>query len=429
MRVPIAAVDVLSELAQRASSPTRVVDEHRAFTLLAEEMATAPDNLLQKLVELTVGLGGAHTAAVTMREGELCRWAAVAGVFSRARGGTMPRDQSPCAVCIDRNATQLMHLPDLAFPVILAAPRFVEVMLIPFHSQGKPMGAVWLVSHTDDRRFNREDERFVSQLARFASAGWQIRRLTDHLESSRQRNDDVLAMSRHELTNPINAIVTAAALVNLRLGGDEIATTATKMITRQSRHLLRLADDLRDVARIESGRLQLERQRIDARAIVLDSVAGLRPQLDRRGHSLTLELGDTPVLLDADPPRLRQLVSRLVGSVAEYTTANGQISVSLAREPGAVVLEVRDNSVGKPSSYLTAAPRPTFKRGVGSGLALLESLTEMHGGFLVVPGDGADSRNSFSIRLPVAAAEVPPAGEVVLRAKKDRRRADRTAAR
>ncbi len=431
-----ARVDILNELSSRPRRTTRVADEHRAFTLLAAEMAANPRNMLQKLVELAVDVCDAHSAGISLLDGDLFRWEAVAGVLSGARGGTMPRAQSPCGVCLARNSTQLMHLPDRCFPALPAEPRFVETMLIPFHNQGVPIGTVWLVSHNHDRKFDREDERFVVQLSQFASASWLMLRSSEQLVQVNRRKDEFLAMLGHELRGPLGAIFTATALVGTRTSDDAVATSAVDMISRQSRHLLRLADDLLDMARIESGKLQLDRQPVDARAIVSDSVAAHRLQMERRHHALTLDLGDEPIVIEADPTRLSQIVSNLVDNASKYTPEHGKIAVSLLKESGQVVVMVRDTGVGippdragqifEPFSQLSDPGRRS-NGGIGIGLALVKSLTEMHGGTVAVANNGEDGGSCFSIRLPIVAGELSADRneEVFLRPRKDRRRGGR----
>ena len=138
--------------------------------------------MLQKLVEVAVDLCDAHTAGISLLEGDVFRWEAVAGVFAAARGGTMPRDQSPCGVCIDRDATQLMHLADRCFPALLGGHRdSSRRSSFRFTSNGKPIGTVWVVSHTEDRKFDQEDERIVRELSSFASAGWQLLQTSEAL--------------------------------------------------------------------------------------------------------------------------------------------------------------------------------------------------------------------------------------------------------
>jgi signal transduction histidine kinase len=431
----LANVDILNELSSRPRRASRIEDEHRAFTMLAAEMAANPRNMLQKLAELAVDVCDAHTAGISLLDGDVFRWEAVAGVLSRARGETMPREQSPCGICIDRNATQLMRLPDRAFPALPAEPRFVETMLIPFHSQGTPIGTVWLVSHTPDRQFDREDERFVLQLSQFASSGWQMLRAGEQLSQLNRRKDEFLAMLGHELRSPLGAIFTATALVSMRVGDDAVAASGVDMIMRQARHLRRLADDLLDIERIESGKLQLARRPVDARAIVSDSVAANRVQIDRRHHALTLDLGDAPVVIEADPTRLAQIVSNLVDNATKYTPENGRIAVRLLTEGGQVVVTVRDSGVGipadrtaqifEPFSQLGDAGRRS-NGGLGLGLALVKSLTEMHGGTVAVTSNGDDEGSCFSIRLPIVAAQLSRdrSEEVFFRPREDRRSAN-----
>ncbi|HWW82547.1 MAG TPA: GAF domain-containing protein, partial [Vicinamibacterales bacterium] len=158
-------VDIRWELEMRPRRLPNYERENGALAVLAAEMSANPHNMLQKLVEVAADLCAADTAGISLLDGEVFRWEAVAGVFAGARGGTMPRDHSPCGVCIDRNATQLMHLADRCFPALLAQPRFVEAMLVPFHDRGTPVGTVWIVSHRAERRFDKEDERVVRGLA------------------------------------------------------------------------------------------------------------------------------------------------------------------------------------------------------------------------------------------------------------------------
>ena len=125
-------VDILRELDTRPARSPDYETQNRALAALAEEMAVNPRNMLQRLVEVAVDLCQADTSGISLLEGDVFRWEAVAGVFAAARNGTMPRDASPCGVVIDRDAIQLMELPDRCFPALLAEPRFVEALLFPF---------------------------------------------------------------------------------------------------------------------------------------------------------------------------------------------------------------------------------------------------------------------------------------------------------
>jgi hypothetical protein len=168
-------VDITSELGKR---PARQPDHEQvnlALVDLAQEIARAPQNILQKLVEYALELCSAGSAGVSLLEDDesepVFRWHALAGEYVVHRDGTMPRSASPCGITIDRNAVQLMYLPERYFPAMRAAPRIFEALLYPFHRTSEPIGTVWVVSHTEERKFDAEDARIIKLLASFASAG------------------------------------------------------------------------------------------------------------------------------------------------------------------------------------------------------------------------------------------------------------------
>src|SRR4030095_8457299 len=101
---------------------------------------------------------------------------------------------------------QLMRLPRRRFPALLNEPRFVEALLVPFTAHGQALGTVWVAAHTTARHFDREDERLIRVLARFASAGWQLWQQCVAAEKAIARKDDFLAMLGHELRNPVSTL-------------------------------------------------------------------------------------------------------------------------------------------------------------------------------------------------------------------------------
>jgi signal transduction histidine kinase len=404
-------VDIRMELETR---PRRVPDherEDKAFSALAREMSENPQNMLQRMAEVALDLCGSDSAGVSVLEDDVFRWAAVAGVFAGARGGTMPRSASPCGVCIDRNATQLMHLADRCFPALMAEPRFVEALLIPFHHRGKAIGTVWIVSHSFEKRFDKEDERNVRVLAQLASAGWDLWQACEATAATSRRKDDFLAVLGHELRNPFAAITAAAEVLRQRVIGDAVATRAIDVISRQCQHTTRLAADLLDVARIGTGKLQLDRKRVDLRAIVADTIDTRRTQIERRRQQLTMALGAEPVWVEADPVRLAQVMSNLIDNAAKYTPESGQICVAITSEASEVRVEVHDNGIGLAPDQLTRIFEPfaqlrvlpdSSAGGLGLGLALVRSLTELHGGTCAVTSTGTGQGSCFTVRLPVA---------------------------
>src|SRR5262245_60393881 len=130
------------------------------------------DRVLQKLVETALDLCRAHSAGVSLLEKEdgreIFRWRAAAGVWAKFLGGSMPRNLSRCGTVLERNVPMLMGYPERHYLYFGDAPPLVEVLLIPFHCEGKPVGTVWIIAHDQTRQFDAEDQRLMTGLSRFA---------------------------------------------------------------------------------------------------------------------------------------------------------------------------------------------------------------------------------------------------------------------
>jgi len=212
-QLPVSLEDVVvnSELVRR---PCRAADyeaENEALKALAQTIADSPQTILQKLVETALRLCRAGTAGISLLEKhngeEVFRWEALAGVYADRLNNTMPRNASPCGTTIDRNTTQLMHMAERFFPALKAEPPVVEALLIPFHVENKPIGTVWIVSHDERRKFDREDERIVRTLAQFASAGWQLwkaRATAEAAAQTEQQRTLELAVTNEALQVQVN---------------------------------------------------------------------------------------------------------------------------------------------------------------------------------------------------------------------------------
>jgi signal transduction histidine kinase len=408
----LADVDIVSELQTRPRRQPNFEHESLSLGMLASELATNPRNMLQRLVEIAADLCTADTAGLSLLNGDVFRWEAVTGTFAAAKGGTMPRAESPCGVCIDRDATQLMHLPDRAFPALYAEPRFVEALLIPFHNNGSPIGTVWVVSHTSDRKFDAEDERVVGVLAQFASSAWQLWKLYEAAAEDGERKSGSLALIGHELRDPLATATASVALLRSRIsavGGD---IQPLDVIARQCQHMSRLVDDLLDVAGTENKKLRLDKSLIDVRTIVANAVDAKRQQVEGRRHMLEADLGSEPILVEADPLRITQVVSNLLDNAAKYTPDGGCITVAVSRRSAEVHIAVDDTGSGIPAEQLTNIfkpftqldmANPKRRGGLGLGLSLVQRLTELHGGSVHATSRGQGQGSCFTVRLPVAA--------------------------
>ena len=418
-------VDIRSELYARSQRTPDYAAEHRAITVLAAEMTANPRNMLQKLVETAIDLCRADTAGISVLEGDVVRWEAMAGVFAAYRGSTMPRDASPCGVCIDQNATQLMHLPDRCFPALLTEPRFVEAMLMPFHDHGKAVGTVWIVANNFERKFDREDERVMCTLAHLASAGWQLWQACELAAESNRHKDEFIAMLAHELRNPLAAIISAHEVVR-KIGGDDAyflrtdlpeadllqadLLQAVDVVGRQVHHLSRIVNDLMDLSRIGRGELEIHKETVQLRTIVDQAIEATHPQFEGLRHRLSVGIPDDPILINGDPARLVQLLSNLLDNAAKYTPKGGEISIAAQCADDNVCIRIQDNGIGISRDRIESIfdlytqlddSAKTAARGIGLGLTLVRNLAEIHGGAVEAASEGLGKGSQFTVRLPL----------------------------
>jgi two-component system CheB/CheR fusion protein len=239
-----------------------------------------------------------------------------------------------------------------------------------------------------------------------------LKEMQEQLREADRRKNEFLATLAHELRNPLAPV--RNALQVLRLAGDSGATAeqAREMMERQVRQMVRLVDDLLDVSRITRGKVELRKERVDLARAVAAAVETSGPLIESRGHQLSVELPPEPVWLEADPTRLAQVLANLLNNAAKYTEKGGHIWLTAAREPGAVVVRVRDDGIGIPAGML---PRifemflqvdgrsQSSQGGLGIGLTLVKSLVEMHGGAVEARSEGPGRGSEFAVRLPVPA--------------------------
>jgi signal transduction histidine kinase/ActR/RegA family two-component response regulator len=236
------------------------------------------------------------------------------------------------------------------------------------------------------------------------------------LEADR-RKDEFLATLSHELRNPLAPLRSALEVMRLARDKPDVVERARQTMERQLMQLVRLTDDLLDVARITQNKLEMRRERVDLRSVMHAAVEAARPAIDSQGHSVHLDLPDTPLWADADPTRLAQVFSNLLNNAVKYTARGGHIHVSAAAEGADVLLRVQDDGVGIPAGMLphifdmfTQFPghRDRSHGGLGIGLTLARRLVERHGGTIEATSDGAGHGSVFTVKLP-AAVDAPVA--------------------
>ncbi len=242
--------------------------------------------------------------------------------------------------------------------------------------------------------------------------------LVTQLSAANRAKDEFLAMLGHELRNPLSPIVTALHLMKMRGGGDTSREQA--VIQRQVNHLVRLVDDLLDVAKITSGKVELRREWLSIDEVITKAVEIASHLLEQRQHQLHIDLASEgsgePLRLHGDSVRLAQSVANLLVNAARYTPPGGRIELSARRQTGQIVISVKDNGIGIAPDLLPrifnlfVQGRRNIDRaegGLGLGLALVRNLVALHGGSVWARSAGPGQGSEFFISLPAAHQQAP----------------------
>jgi CheY-like chemotaxis protein len=181
---------------------------------------------------------------------------------------------------------------------------------------------------------------------------------------------------------------------------------------RQVDHLVDLVNELLDISRINTGKIELRREPTVLNAIVRDAVHSTQPDLDAARHHLSVELPDQSPIVHADAKRILQVLTNLLKNAAKFTEPGGHIAVSVAGDDQSVEVRVRDTGVGIPAGMLprvfemfSQVEDQLTRRhgGLGIGLSLAQSLVQLHGGTIEARSEGPGKGSEFILRLPTAA--------------------------
>jgi PAS domain S-box-containing protein len=295
---------------------------------------------------------------------------------------------------------------------------------VPMVHAGTTLGVITLVMAESKREYDEKDLALITALADRAAVAVENARLFRAAEQARSEavlanraKDDFLAILGHELRNPLAPIVTALELMEQR-GGD--TQRERRVIERQVKHVVRLVDDLLDVARIVRGAVTLAREEVQVTDVVDKAIELAGPLLQERQH--TIERSVPPGLcLVTDGVRLTQVLTNLLTNAAKYTEPRGRIQIRVEADAGSVTFRIADNGMGIAPEMLSRifdmfvqAPQALDRAqgGLGLGLTIVQSLVRLFGGSVRAHSNGPGQGSEFIVNLPnqiLSAAHQPPA--------------------
>jgi PAS domain S-box-containing protein len=275
-----------------------------------------------------------------------------------------------------------------------------SVRLIPLVQNGHVIGTVTLIEDVTER----------------VAYETELRERVQALREADQRKDEFLAMLAHELRNPLAPISNGIHLLRLLKAPDAMIDNTYDLIDRQVKHLVRLVDDLLDISRVSSGKIILQKMRLDLATVIQQAVETSRPLIETHRHTLTIDLPSQPVIIEGDFVRLAQVFSNILNNAAKYTDESGQIVLtmeatkSIQGSPGKAIIRIKDNGRGIESSalknlfelfYQVDRNLDRSEGGLGIGLSLVKNLVEMHHGQVSVQSEGRGKGSEFVVQLPL----------------------------
>jgi PAS domain S-box-containing protein len=299
---------------------------------------------------------------------------------------------------------------------------------VPLKRLGEPFGVITLVMAESKRRYGEKDLAVAQTLADRASLAVENARLyrdamgaREIAEAASRTKDEFLAMLGHELRNPLAPIRSALELMSSRPGDGHDREVA--IIQRQTDHLVRLVDDLLDVARITHGRLELERRPAAISEIIERALEVTWPPGAHATHQLHVEI-PVDFSIECDFVRLSQVVANLVHNSIKYTSRGGNIWILAKSDNKHATITVRDDGMGIDPATLdqvfqrfVQAPQALDRAqgGLGLGLSIVQGIVSAHGGRVSARSDGLGQGTEVTVELPLGRISIPPQME---RAKK-----------
>jgi PAS domain S-box-containing protein len=281
--------------------------------------------------------------------------------------------------------------------------------------------AIMVVAYAEAHAFDEEERSLILAISDVAAQAIDRaelfeaeRRARAEAEAAVHAQDEFLSIASHELRTPVAAVKATAQLTQraLRRGNLEMERLERHLdsILRASDRLGGLLEDLLDVSRLRTGRLELRRQRLNCGPLVEEIVERYRMQLEERPeYTVEFDAPEGPHLVEVDPSRLEQVLDNLLSNAVKYSPGGGEICVALTSDRSGVRLTVTDHGIGLPQGHADMifepfgrAPNASHQQipGLGLGLSICRQLIEAHGGRIWASSPGEHMGTTLGVWLP-----------------------------
>jgi PAS domain S-box-containing protein len=331
-------------------------------------------------------------------------------------GARIPPAGHPLTEILARRSAVLVQ-PD-ATPRLLEAsanPEYIRAVtamnpqsavFIPLVAREQLIGALTLFRAKGS--FDTDDIGFAADLARLAALALDNARLHDAVRASLRARDEMVGVVSHDLRNPVAAVkMLSGTLLRSQDNSGARAHESLELISQAAEQMDALIRDLLDVNRLDAGKLRIAAVPVDPGILLAESLQTLRPLIQEKGITLDLQTeADLPKVM-ADPERIQQTLSNLVGNAIKFSHENSRIVVDTRRRTDDVIISVRDTGRGITAEQLPRVfdrywqSSRTDRQGAGLGLAIAKGIVEAHRGRIWIesrPGEGTTA----SFTLPVA---------------------------
>ncbi|WPB81939.1 PAS domain S-box protein [Archangium violaceum] len=279
-------------------------------------------------------------------------------------------------------------------------------IVAPLIARGRILGAIILAASESGRRYGARDLAMAEELASRAALAIDNARLHEKSEQATRTRDEVLRIVAHDLRTPLNVISLSTGVL-LKCPPEKRATDTKPLeaIRNAANRATRLIQDLLDVARLEAGRLSVDREPEQTAPLVKEAAELHRALAEAKSIQLTIAIAENAPPVFADGDRVIQILSNLLGNALKFTPGGGQITLRAEPVERMMRFSVSDTGSGIPEEDLPHLFEPFWqahagrKQGTGLGLAIVKGLVDAHGGHIWVessPGVGS----TFSFTIP-----------------------------